>query len=58
MGNTSGGGKFALEKVLSLNLNSVPDQIVMSILRGRCGMVQLSPGLKFSKLRRYSRDEI
>ena len=45
-------------EVLSHDLNSVPNRFFMSIWRGRCGRVKLSPGFKFNKLRRYSPGEI
>ena len=56
--HTSTGRKFALVEGLSHDLESVPDRFFMSILRGRCGTVKLSPGFEFNKLRRYSRGEI
>ena len=38
---------------------SVPDRIIMSILRGRCGTVNIHPVLiKFNKLKSFSRVEI
>ena len=43
MYSTSTGRKFALVEGLSHDLESVPDRFFMSILRGRCGTVKLSP---------------
>ena len=37
---------------------SVPDRFIMSILRGRCGMVNIHPVFKLNKLKSFSRREI
>ncbi len=37
-----------LLKCLRFNLKSVPDRVFMSILRGRCGTVKLSPSCEFN----------
>ena len=48
--HTSGGRKFAVVEVLSPNSKSVPDRVFMSVFRGRCGMVKLSPGFQSNYL--------
>ena len=50
LSHTLAGRKFALLEGLSHDLESVPDRFIVSIFRGRCGTVKLSPRFKVIKL--------
>ena len=46
--HTSTGRKFALVGGLSHDLESVPDRLIMSIMRGRCATVNYHPVLNLN----------